>query len=138
MKKTINFFGIPLTILLSVSLLLEIIIAIQLVVGWDFYSVSSYGSLTGASCTVILLIALWLSIIYFVIGIVTYIFNAIKNRRDKSGFAKRMVFRGLLGIAISLVGFFLLSFILSFSGLMLGCLSLPCMEGSPCVASPGC
>jgi succinate dehydrogenase/fumarate reductase cytochrome b subunit len=139
MKKLYHFFG-P---ILSILLVLAVLPFIPLLL--SFFSskqpqtncceppsesqrmLYSIVPLFGKYITIVLLIGFALSFMYFIYGCIRYLYLRFSHKKEtKKGAVKRNILRGVTGMVIFFVIYFLLSVILAFSfGLGPQCLCLP-------------
>ncbi len=121
MKKIVNSLGLPLTVLLSISLIGILIMLFVLITKMQL---EKSHAMIGAGATITLLMSFGLSVIYFLIGGIAFIIGKEK-KNEKKTFAKKLVRRGVIGAVISFVLFFVLNIVISFFGLSITGSTLP-------------
>jgi hypothetical protein len=119
MKRVIQFLGLPLAIAVSLVALLMLMVSRvvlpYLTAGGDYEGNCHVGTLIGVSLGDMLLAILGLSVLYIVVGVSEYIAAVVRKKKIKeaSSRARRMILRGVIGVAVSLILLFILNLVLS-------------------------
>jgi hypothetical protein len=127
MRKVIQFLGLPLALLFGFFLIIMFVVLLassSLVPGFN-YDTNKFGTLTAEMVPADLLATFGISVVYIIIGIGVYVtvVKRKKKTKESSAYAKRMVLRGIIGIASVLFVYFALKLTLSLFYLKLPTLS---------------
>lgn len=119
MSKLIRFLGLPLATAVSLVALLMLMVSRvalpYLAAAGDYEANCHVGTLIGVGLGDMLLAILGLSVLYIAIGVSGYIAAVVRRKKIKeaSSRARRMILRGVIGVAVSLILLFILNLILS-------------------------
>jgi len=110
MKNLTRFFGRALTWLFVIVLLVVLLLTVAL----EINTTAWYTHLLETACTVMILLSVVLSFIYLFIGIIVFFVKAQKKEPKANFPVKRMLLRGLFGMAIAVFLLLLISMEIAF------------------------